>query len=52
MFGSDEIVDNVTRSVFVDVWELAGQYQSGGEGVRTWVLNIAGTRTMIRYRPH
>ena len=52
LFGSDEIVDNVTSSVFVDVWELAPQYQSGGEGVRTWVLNIAGTRTMSRYRPH
>jgi DNA-directed RNA polymerase specialized sigma24 family protein len=52
LFGSDEIVDNVTSSVFVDVWQLAGQYQPGGEGVRTWVLNIAGTRTMSRYRPH
>jgi RNA polymerase sigma-70 factor (ECF subfamily) len=51
LFGSGESADTITDSVFVDVWHLAGQYRPGGEGVRTWVLNVAGRHTMTRFRP-
>jgi RNA polymerase sigma-70 factor (ECF subfamily) len=52
LFGRGDEADNVTNSVFIDVWRLAGQYQPGGEGVRVWVLNVAGSHTMSRYRPN
>jgi RNA polymerase sigma-70 factor (ECF subfamily) len=52
LFGSDDKANNVTDSVFSDVWQLAGQYQPGGEGVCAWVLNVAGAHTMSRYRPN
>jgi DNA-directed RNA polymerase specialized sigma24 family protein len=52
LFGRGDEVNNITDSVFVDVWHLAGRYQPGGEGVRAWVLNVAGSHTMSRYRPN
>jgi hypothetical protein len=51
LFGHGDKADSTTNAVFVDVWHLARQYQPGGEGVRTWVLNVAGQHTMSRYRP-
>ncbi len=51
LFGPGDEADSVTNAVFIDVWHLARQYQPGGEGVRTWVLNVAGQHTMDRYKP-
>ena len=51
LFGPGDEVNTITDSVFVDVWRLAGRYQPGGEGVRAWVLKVAGSHTMSRYRP-
>jgi RNA polymerase sigma-70 factor, ECF subfamily len=51
LFGHGDKADSVTNAVFNDVWHLARQYQPGGEGVRTWVLNVAGQHTMNRYKP-
>jgi RNA polymerase sigma-70 factor (ECF subfamily) len=51
LFGHGDKANSMTNSVFVDVWHLADQYQSGGDGVRAWVANVAGKHTMSRYRP-
>jgi hypothetical protein len=51
LFGPGDDADIVTDAAFIDVWHLARQYQPGGTGVRTWILNVAGERTMSRYRP-
>jgi RNA polymerase sigma-70 factor (ECF subfamily) len=51
LFGRGAEANNVTNSVFIDVWHLAGRYQPGGDGVRAWVLNVAGSHTMRRYQP-
>jgi len=51
LFGNGDKADRVTDAVFIDVWHLARQYQPGGEGVRTWVLSVAGQHTMNRFKP-
>jgi len=51
LFGPGDEAENVTNAAFIDVWDLARQYQPGGTGVRTWILNLAGERTMRRYLP-
>jgi hypothetical protein len=51
LFGPGDDADTVTNAAFIDVWDLADQYQPGGTGVRTWILNVAGERTMSRYLP-
>jgi RNA polymerase sigma-70 factor, ECF subfamily len=51
LFGHGDKADSITNAVFIDVWHLARQYQPGGEGVRTWVLNVAGQHTLNRYKP-
>jgi hypothetical protein len=50
LVGHSCMADIVTDAVFADVWQLAGQYQPGREGVRAWVLKVAGQRTMSRYQ--
>jgi len=52
LFGSGESANNITDSVFIDVWQRADQYRSGDEGARAWVLNVAGMHTMSRFRPN
>lgn len=51
LFGHGAAADSFTNAAFIDVWHLANQYQPGGEGVRSWVLEVAGHHTMSRYRP-
>jgi DNA-directed RNA polymerase specialized sigma24 family protein len=51
LFGQGDQADNITNAAFIDVWRLAPEYQPAGEGVREWVLNLAGRHTRSRYRP-
>lgn len=51
LLGHGDAADSITNAVFIDVWHLAHQYQPSGEGVRTWVLSVAGQHTMNRYKP-
>jgi hypothetical protein len=50
LFGHSGGADVITDAVFTDVWRLARQYEPGREGVRAWVLMVAGQHTMRRYR--
>jgi RNA polymerase sigma-70 factor, ECF subfamily len=50
LFGNGGKADIITDEVFVDVWQLAHQYEPGGVGVPAWVLTIAGQHTMSRYQ--
>jgi RNA polymerase sigma-70 factor (ECF subfamily) len=49
LYGHNGMADVITEAVFSDVWELAYTYRPGREGVRAWVLNVAGQHTMSRY---
>jgi hypothetical protein len=51
LFGPGDNADTITNAAFIDVWQMARQYQPGGAGVRTWIMNVAGERTMSRYQP-
>jgi DNA-directed RNA polymerase specialized sigma24 family protein len=51
LFGPGDNAEDIANAAFADVWHLARQYQPGGEGVRIWVLTVAGQRTMSRYQP-
>jgi DNA-directed RNA polymerase specialized sigma24 family protein len=51
LFGQGDRADNITNAAFIDVWRLAHEYHPAGEGVREWVLNLAGRHTKSRYRP-
>jgi RNA polymerase sigma-70 factor, ECF subfamily len=51
LFGHGDEADNITNAVFIDVWHLAHRYKPGAEGVRAWVLDVAGQHTMSHYQP-
>jgi len=51
LFGIGDEADSITNAVFTDVWHRVRQYRAGGEGVRTWVLTVAGLHTMNRFEP-
>jgi hypothetical protein len=51
LYGHNDMADIITDAVFSDVWQLADKYRPGREGVRAWVLKVAGGHTMNRYQP-